>query len=423
MHGRDEVQQDEPHHRLLAPLGAAASLVVIFVAVLSIPLSTASELGLSADETARWIAALYGLSGFLTIVLVRRYRQPLLITGNLFVLIFVASLGRDFAWPELVGASLLAGAIVLGLGLLGLSERLAGWLPPSIVFGLLAGAVLHFFVDLFSAVGDEPLIVGGTLVLYVASRRFLEPRVPAILPALVGGVALAGAAGDLGAAPSSLALPSPGLTTPELTLEAVVTVTPVIVVLITLQSNIPSTVFLRDQGYQPPDAMISAVSGTGTAAGSLLGPIGASLSLPATALCAGPDAGERTVRHWSAYIAGVAAMVIALLAGVATEVAAAVPPALLAALVGLAVLGVLSVSLQAVTRGPLVLGPLFAFGISQSQLELAGLGPFFWALVGGVCVSLLLEGEQMRHLRAESSLAYMAPAAANPDAVHGNDEA
>jgi benzoate membrane transport protein len=408
---------------VLAPLGAAASLVVIFVAVLSIPLRTASDLGLSADETARWIAALYGLPSLLTVLLVRRYRQPLLITGNVFVLIFVASLGRDFAWPELVGASILAGAIVLTLGLLGLTERLAAWLPAPIVFGLLAGAVLHFFVDLFDAVGDEPLIVGGTLVLYVLSRRLLEPRVPALLPALIGGVGLAAFVGDLGAVPSSLSLPAAGLTTPDLTVEAAVTVAPVIVVLITLQANIPSSVFLREQAYQPPDRVLSAVSGAGSAAGSLLGPVGVSLSLPATALCAGPDAGEHGIRHWSAYIAGVAGIVIALLAGAATEILTAIPTALLAALVGLAVIGILATSLQAVTRGPLVLGPLFAFAIPQSQLELGGLGPFFWALVGGLAVSFVLEREQLRHLRVvEPRRTSTTQPVANPGAVQGNDQ-
>lgn len=384
---------------MLSALGAASALIVIFIAVLSIPLSTAADLGLTEQETVGWIMALYGIPGILTVVLVWRYRQPLLITGNIFLLIFVASLGTDLLWEEIVGAAVVSGVVVLVLGPLGVVDRLSTWLPPPIVFGLLAGAVLPFFVDLFSATGDEPLMVGGTLVVYLVARRVAEPRIPALLPALVTGITLAAVTGELGSAPTQFEL-APAFTAPEFSLGAIVTVVPVMVVLITLQANVPSLVFLREHGYEPPATGLNAVSGLGTAGGSLLGPMGVSLSLPATALCAGPDAGDHGRRHWAAYIAGGASLAIGLAAGLATGVAEVVPRPLLIALVGLAVIGVLSAALQSITRGPLTLGPLFAFAIAQSELELGDLGPFFWALAGGIVVSLLLESDQWKALRS-----------------------
>jgi benzoate membrane transport protein len=57
--------------------------------------------------------------------------------------------------------------------------------------------------------------------------------------------------------------------------------------------------------------------------------------------------------------------------------------------------------LQEVTKGPLVLGPLIAFAISLSQLELFGFGRFFWALVLGLAVSWLLERDGMRSSRSD----------------------
>ncbi len=169
-------------------------------------------------------------------------------------------------------------------------------------------------------------------------------------------------------------------------------------VLITLQANVPSLVFLRSQEYEPPEGIVTAISGAGTIFGSLLGPMGVSLSLPATALCAGPDAGERAVRHRSAYMAGAASLAIALLAGFAAGLAAVVPAALLHAAVGLAVFGVLSRALQRMASGPLLLGPVFAFAISLSDLTLLGLGSYFWALAVGLAVSLLLEREEWKSL-------------------------
>lgn len=379
--------------RALPPLGAAAALIVIFVAVLSIPLATARTLQLSETETIAWIMGLYGIPGLLTLVLAARYRQPLLVTGNVFLLIFIASLGVDTPWAQLVGAVVVSGVVVLVLGPTGIIGRLADWLPPAIVYGLLAGAVLHFFVDLFSATGSEPLMVGSTLVVYLLARRLVEPRIPALLPALVTGILVAAFTGEIGAAPTDVSF-APALTAPAFTLQAILTVAPVTVVLITLQANIPSLVYLRSQGYEPPDTALNAISGVGTAAGSLLGPLGVSLSLPATALCAGPDAGPEERRHWAAYVAGGASLAIGLGAGLATQLAEAVPDALLIGFVGLAVVGVLAAALRETVAGPLVLGPLFAFGISQSSLELAGLGPFFWALAGGLAVSWLLERDE-----------------------------
>ncbi len=381
----------DEQRRLLPVLAVALSLTVIFIVALSIPLGAAADLALSRGELTGWIVALYGTPGVLSLVLVWRYRQPLLLTGNIFVLIFVASLGGQLRWAELVGASMTAGAIVLVLGLLGLTDRLAAWLPAPVVFGVLAGAVLPFFVGLFQELGDHRIMVGATLAAFLVGRRFFEPRVPAVLPALVVGLAAAALTGNVGTAPSGVAWPVPAFTAPEFTLAALVTATPVIVVLITLQANAPSVVFLRDQGYEPPERTLTTVSGAGTLVASVFGPIGVSLSLPATALSAGPDAGVRTYRHHAALLASVAAVTIALLAGYAADLEMLIARGLLLALVGLAVVGVFATALKQLSSGPLVLGPVFAFGIAVSDLSLFGLGPFFWALALGLAISRLVE--------------------------------
>lgn len=385
----------------LRPLGAGVSMLIIGIAILSIPLSVAGELELSPAQTIGWIMALYGVAGVISLVLLVRYRQPLLLTGNVFVLIFLAQLGDRLSWAELVGASMVAGALVLVLGPLGLTDRLAEWLPAPIVFGLLAGAVLPFFVDLFTELGEARVLVGGTLVAYVLGLRFLQPRLPAILPALLVGAVLAGLGFGGGmSAPTEFVWPAPALTAPAFSLRAIVTATPVLVVLIAVQANVPSVVFLRSQGFEPPERVLTAVSGFGTLVGSLLGPLGLSLSLPATAICSGPDAGDHALRYRSIYVAAGGGIAIALLAGVATELANLVPGAFLAAMVGLAVFGVLSTAIQRIAQGPLLIGPVFAFGIALSDLMLFGLDPFFWALAGGAVMSLLLEREGWAALRA-----------------------
>lgn len=404
MSGVDGLARSSGRLRDLAPaFGVALSMTVIFISVLGIFLAVASTLELSGTQLTAWVLGGYGIPSVLSLVLAARYRQPLLLTGNIFMLIFIASLGTQLTYPELIGASMVAGACVLVLGPLGVIHRLAAWLPAPVVFGLLAGAVTPFVVGIFTALGDERLIVGGAFLAYLAGRRLLEPRIPAILAALAVGITVAGVAGDLGAAPTEMAWPIPVLTAPQFSLRAVITATPVMVVLITLQANVPSLVFLRGQRYRPPDRTITVVSGAGTLLGSLLGPIGVSLSLPATAITAGADAGAHRVRHRAVYLAACAGVAIALLSGFTGELAAIIPRELILALAGLAMVGVLAGALQQVARGPLMLGPMFAFVVALSDLSLFGLGSFFWALVVGLGISLLLERDQWRRLQVSLS--------------------
>ncbi|HEX6220281.1 MAG TPA: benzoate/H(+) symporter BenE family transporter [Acidimicrobiia bacterium] len=380
--------------RFLRPLAAGLSLAAVFVAVVAIPLDAAAELGLSPPETSAWILAVWGLPGVLTIILTVRYRQPLLVTGNIFILIFVLSLGGELSWPELVGATIVAGGFVLLLGITGLTHWLARFLPSPIVYGLLAGAVLDpLLADSITSLGTSTLLVGSTFAAYFLSEAIFGKRVPALLSALVVGVVVAVLGSQAGPMPH-LAWPQVAFTLPEFTFEALITATPVLVVFITLQANAPSIVYLRAQQFEPPERATSLISGAGTIVGSVFGPMGVSLSLPATALTAGPDAGDHDVRRLAAYIAAAFSVLVALSSGFASELLDFIPRALLDAIVGLAVLGILARALGEVTKGPLRLGPIVAFAVAVSDLELLGLGRFFWAIVFGVSVSLLLERRQ-----------------------------
>lgn len=389
---------------ILKPLAAGLSLGAIYTAVLAIPLDAAGGLGLGNGLTSSWIMVIYGWASLLAIVMSLRYRQPLVVTGNIFVLIFVKALGGRIPWNELVGATMLAGAIVLILGLTGLTDRVAAVLPAPVVYGVLAGVVLPLLAETFTELGVSTLLVGSTLAAYLLSRAFLGDRIPALLTALVVGVIVAVVSSEAGSFPSP-DVPQLTLTLPVFSLQAILTATPVIVVFIALQANAPSIVFLRSQGYDPPERGMSLVSGAGTVLGSVFGPMGVSLSLPATALTAGPDAGQRNVRYWAGIVASGIGLLIAATSGSAARLIEFVPAALLIAVVGVAVLGILARALQEMTKGPLLLGPVVAFATASSGIELAGLGAAFWALAFGVAVSLLLERKGWRQIHRSDRLA------------------
>jgi benzoate membrane transport protein len=146
--------------------------------------------------------------------------------------------------------------------------------------------------------------------------------------------------------------------------------------------------------------VINLVSGGTTLLGCLFGPVAVSLALPPVLVTAGPDAGERSLRYRALFLPVVAGLVIALFAAVAADLAQLIPPLLLLAIAGLALVPALVAALKAISEGPLVLGPLFAFAIALSDMTIFGLQSFFWSLVVGTAISSFLESDGMKELRA-----------------------
>jgi benzoate membrane transport protein len=387
----------------LPQLVAGLTVTIIFLAVLSIVLAAAGPdgLGLSQRETSGWIVAGYGLPMLPSLFLSVRHRTPLLLTGNVFAVIFFLSLGDRFTFSELAGATLVAGATLLVLTITGTSGRLARWIPAAVVDGLIAGAVIPFVVDLFTSLSPaddgarSAIIVGSALVAYVLGIRFAR-GLPAVLPAFLAGIVATAATGSLGSFPKTWSLPHLELIEPTFSLAAIATVAPVVLALLTLQANFPSSMYLRSQGFTPPERTLNAVGGVGTMIASFLGPIAMSLALPPTIVMAGPSAGDHPARYRAAYLPITAGISIALLASVAAELSVLLPPVLLLGIAGLALVPALASALRGITEGPLLLGPLFAFAIALSDLTIAGLGAFFWSLVLGTLISIFLERDAWR---------------------------
>jgi benzoate membrane transport protein len=263
--------RSEKRQRWLPAVIASIPITIVFFAVLGIVLTAAGPHGLDLtnDQTSGWIAVLYGLPTLIALVLTLRYRQPLLVTGNIFAIIFFVSLGDRVSFPELVGATMLAGAIVLVAAVLGVTERIAEWLPAPIVYGLIAGAVMPFVANVFTSLStsqdgsrvhiEVPLMVGAALAAYLVSLRIFGTRVPPILPAFLAGLLVAAFTGQLGAFPSSFSPPSLAVIRPIFSWSAILTATPVLVALMTVQATIPSAIYMRSQGFNPPERVLNLV--------------------------------------------------------------------------------------------------------------------------------------------------------------------
>jgi benzoate membrane transport protein len=388
-----------PMRVALTALNTSVPVLIFSVTRLSIVIAAATAMELSPVQTTSLIVGLYAVPGILTLILVAIFRLPFMMGWSTPVIVFLASVGVQATYPEILGAMIVAGIAVTVIGVLGLSARLSRLVPSSIVFGLLAGMVLPFIVRIFNDVGAHPVMIGGLVVAFLLGRRFLEPRVPAIIVALVIGLLIAGSMGRISSAPTGWSLPEVSLIMPAFSMTAILMIVPVVVIVLLVQGNLPSVVYLESQHYHPPKRLLDIVAGIGTGLGSLVGAVPVSMASMVMPLLAGPDAGPRPTRHWAAYIVATGLVTVALLGSIAAQLPAIVPISLLLAVAGLALLPVLGQALTALATGPLKLGPLFAFVVAVSEMTLLGLGPLFWALVIGLSVSMLLERKELLDAR------------------------
>jgi len=385
---------------LLPALSVALPVVILATTLISILLAVAETFSLTSAQTSTLIVTCYGVSGLLSLSMTAAYRQPLFMIWNSSSLIFLASLAGEYPYTDMMGATFAAGAAVLVLGLLGLSAWLARLIPPAIVLGILAGLVMPFVVRVFTDMDSEPLIVGATVATFILGRRVLPPTIPALLPAALVGFATAALVGDVQGVSTNATLPTVQLLRPTFSWQAILTISPVLIVLIAPLSNLTAVVILRGFRYTPPHRTIDVVTGTATMLSSLFAPVPVAMGNFVTALTAGPDAGKHTRRHWSVYAASGSLVLLAMTASIAVDVLSVIPPELLFAVAGLALVTVFSYALAEVTKGPLRFGPLFAFVVASSRLSLAGFGPAFWALVIGMAVTVVLENREWRALRS-----------------------
>jgi benzoate membrane transport protein len=380
--------------------GISLAMVTLASSLIAVPLSAAGQLKLADGQVTAWVMTIYTVPCILGMFLTLIYKQPLLLTGNIFVLIFIVSLQGRVPFAELAGASIVAGAAVVAITALGLAERLSQIIPEPVVVGLLAGSTLPFVAGIFTGMTAEPVVIGAAFLAYILGRKYLDARVPSVFLAMLVGIAAAGLLGKFGGGGGSEGA-FPILTAPVFSWNAILTATPVMVVLIVLQSNVPSLIFLRGEQYHPPARLLDYVSGVGTMASSFLGPAGLSLSLPATAIVAGSDAGPHRHRYRAVVLSYAIFLALTPLAAYAAGAAGVLPLELLVAIAGLAVIGVLGMALKRISGGPLMLGPLVAFAVAVSDVSMLGLGPYFWSLAFGVAVSWILERDGIRELRLQ----------------------
>jgi len=361
----------------LAVLISYAGPLVIFI--------QAAQAGhVSNAGLTSWIWAISMGAGVSGLLLSWWLRQPIITAWSAPGTALLLSLMPHISMPEVVGAYLSAAAIVILIGISGCFEKIVDFIPKGIAAGMMAGILFQFGVQAFRASIDAPGMVFAMLAAYLLSKR-LWPRYAIVLVALTG-FAVAFALGSTNLQALGLALARPVFVAPHFDVGVFLSFTvPLVLVSLTGQ-YLPGMAVLQLAGYRTPSRAV--VTGTGLA--SLLtacfGGITIVLAAITAALCTGKDAHPDPDRRYVAGIAnGVFYLVGGTFAGTIVQLFSAFPPALIAALAGLALIGAIVSNIRLLAQEGAYAEPsVITFLATASGMTLFGLGAAFWGVVFGM---------------------------------------
>lgn len=356
--------------------------------------------GLSEAQLASWIFGAFCLNGLLTLGFCWRYRMPLVFFWTIPGTVLVGPALGHLALPQVIGAYVATGALMLVLGLSGAVRRVMQVVPMPIVMGMVAGVFLRFGLDLVHSLHDDTAIAAPMVLAFVLLSA--SPRAARWMPPLIGAlvvgvlaIALAGRADS--AALSSLAVVEPLLQRPQWSWQAMVELVVPLAITVLFVQNGQGVAVLDAVGHKAPINAVTVACGAWSMLTGLVGASPTCLTGPTNAIVA--SAGERHRHYTGGLVVGVLAIAFGLLSPTFTRLMLATPKSFIATLAGLAMLRVLQAAFNVSFRDRFTLAALVSFVVTVSDMSIMNIGAAFWGLVAGFAVAMLLERGDLAALR------------------------
>ncbi|WP_292077994.1 MULTISPECIES: benzoate/H(+) symporter BenE family transporter [Brevundimonas] len=362
---------------------AAVATVIGFGGTVALVVQAGQAVGADVGQIGSMVTVLCLGIGAPGALLSWRLKIPVVLAWSTpgAALLAVSTLG--LSWPTAIGAFIFAALLMILTGLIPALGRLAARIPAAVASAMLAGVLLPFVLRMFKVVPDETALVVGLIAVFLIFRRLWPTwALPAVLAAAFAVLAMRG----------QLALPA-GTdlfghlepVAPVFDWKAAVSLGfPLFLVTLAAQ-NLPGLVVLQSAGYPPPANRLILSTGVASLLIAPFGGHGVNLAAITAAICTGPDAHPDVAKRWIVgMIYGGLYLVVALLAAPLAGLFIAMPPALLAAVTGLALIAPLTGALHNMMMD---VGSreaaMLAFAATASGLTLFGVGSAFWGLVVG----------------------------------------
>ena len=363
-------------------VGFTSSGVIVFQA--------ATNAGANPAEISSWIFAL-GLSIALTSIgFSLYYRMPILTGWSTPGAALLATSLSGISMPEAIGAFIFAAALTILSGITGIFQKVMEHIPRALTSAMLAGILLNFGINVFTAMQHQAPMVGTMLLTYLLGKRFF-PRYVIIL-VLMMGIAMASAQGLFRMDQCHIAFSTPIFQMPIFSLPALMSIgIPLFVVTMTSQ-NIPGIAVLNNSGYKPSISPIIGLTGLANLIFAPFGCYSISLAAITAAICTGKEADQNPRQRFKATIfAGICWTIIATFGATVVAIFFAFPNELILSIAGLALFSTIGSSINvALGTEEHREAAIITILVSASGLSLFGIGAAFWGLIAGIFSSVLL---------------------------------
>lgn len=376
---------------LSAVVAGLVSVLVGFSGTAVLMVQAGHAAGLDAAHIGSWLGSICLAVGLGGLILSLRSRIPVVLAWSTpgAALLITALAGVPF--DQAVGAFVLASALTLACGLFGWIDPIMRRVPIEIASAMLAGVLLNFGLGIFTRIGEQPALVLAMCAAYLIGKRW-APRY-AVLAVLVTGLGFVAATGQLQLDSVDWQLTQFVWTTPVFTWQAAISLAVPIFMVALASQNLPGLAIMQAAGYRVAASRLVGATGF---LGLLAAPFGAhSVTLAAitAAICTGPEAHPDPARRYIAgAVSGAAYILLSVVAGAVAVFFQALPPALIAALTGLALLGAILGGLAGAMANPARReAALITLLATASGFSAWGIGSAFWGLAAGLVAHWVLE--------------------------------
>jgi benzoate membrane transport protein len=363
----------------------------------TVPLQIAvsGQFGLTADQSSSWMFIVWFSGAIASIGLSLSYRQPIPITWSIPALVYLGTLAGQYTIAEVVGANLVAGALIIALGLMGVGGRIMAWLPLPIVMGMFAGSILSYATRLVSVTVSDAAVAGIAVVAFLVGRAIKRKGVPPLgFAVIAGGIAIY-VTGGAASVPIQWALPTIGVPEISFSISAITAIALPMLILAMGLGNVQGIGFLIAQGYRAPTDALTVVVGMNSVVNALFGGHPAIVARTGVAIFAAPDAGPQSCRYWASVVAASLTILLAVAAAPVIALMSVLPSSYVFALAGLAVLSALQEAFERAFGGGLRFGALTAFAVAATPFSILGITSAFWAIAAGMLAALVTERTEL----------------------------
>src|SRR3954470_5280480 len=215
----------------------------------AIILSVGAAGRLSESDIASWIFGAFFINGLLSISMSAVYRQPLIFLWSIPGAVLVGPALGHLTFPEVIGAFLASGVLMLLLGLSGWVKRAMDAVPLPIVMAMVAGVFLRFGVGLVFAFRDGLAIALGMTSVWLA-LTVAKSRVPPLVAALVTGAIVIASQGSSRPPATLFAFAAPNFYVPAFSWNAMVELVIPLAITVLVVQNGQGIAVLTANGHQ-----------------------------------------------------------------------------------------------------------------------------------------------------------------------------